>query len=205
MPGTDPQPTTVGVERHMRYAPRLVPAGSAPPDALVEALIASPPASPLGEHALIPQVAWMVERDGDFVHVPASERGDLEAMRGSAIETMLDGELTSEPLDLPGVNFATTGAYAAELLLDPDHLDKIHELLGAKAYLAAVPRRGRLLVGGVGGGVEGMTAFVALARSEHEASPAVDRISPVTLFVRDGAPTAVVGELQLIALAATQQ
>jgi hypothetical protein len=190
----------------MRYAPRLVPAGSVPADALVEPLIEQPPASPLGEHALIPQVAWMVERDGRFVHVPASEHGALDEMRGSAIETMLDGELTSEPLaHLPGVNFATTGGYAAELLLDRDHLDKIHELLGARGYLAAVPRRGRLLVGGVGGGIEGMQAFVAHARTEHDAAPAGDRISPVTLFVRDGAPTAVVGELQLIALAATQQ
>ena len=44
----------------MRYAPRLIPAGTAPRDALVEALIEDPPPSPLGEHELIPQIAWMV-------------------------------------------------------------------------------------------------------------------------------------------------
>src|SRR4051812_26303461 len=101
-----------------RYAPRLVPAGSAPRDALVEPLIEKPPRSPLGEHELIPEVAWMIETDGGFVHVPASQRSDLEAMRGYAMVTMLDEELTNESLDqLPGVNLATNGTYAAELLL----------------------------------------------------------------------------------------
>ena len=55
-----------------RYTPRLVPAGSAPAGSLVEPLIEHPPKSPLGEHALIPEVAWMVERDGVFVHVRPS-------------------------------------------------------------------------------------------------------------------------------------
>jgi hypothetical protein len=185
-----------------RYAPRLVPAGSAPKDALVEALIENPPKSPLGEHELIPQVAWMIERDGTFVHVPASEREDLEAMRGFAQVTMLDGELSNEALeDLPGVNLATNGTYAAELLLDRDHLAALHSILGGKLYLTGVPRRGRLLVGGVGAGMEGMRSFVARVRREHEEAPAAERISPVTLLVRDAAPTAVVGELQLAALA----
>jgi hypothetical protein len=187
----------------LRYAPRLVPAGSAPADALVEPLIVDAPTSPLGEHELIPQVAWMVERGGTFVHVPASERGDLDAMRGSAIETMLDEELENEALEqLPGINFATNGPYAAELILDTDHLDEIHNLLGGKVYLAGVPRRGRFLVGGVGGGIEGMRTFVAFVQSEHDDAPAADRISPVAMLVRDGAPQAVVGELQLLALEA---
>lgn len=186
----------------MRYAPRLIPPGSAPRGALVEPLIESLPTSPLGEHELVPQVAWMVEQDTGFVHAPASAASDLEAMRGSAIETMLDGELASEPLEhLPGVNFATNGTYAAELLLDHDHLVAIHDILGAAGYLAAAPRRGRLLVGGVGGGIDGMKRFVDHVKHEHDAAPREDRISPVTLFVRDGAPTAVIGELQLIALA----
>jgi len=68
-------------------------------------------------------------------------------------------------------------------------------------YLAGVPRRSRLLVGGVGGGIEGMRAFVAHVRREHDEAPADTRISPITMLVRDGAPTAVVGELQLGALA----
>ncbi len=186
----------------MRYAPRLVPPGSAPPDALVEPLIADPPKSPLGEHALIPQVAWMVERDGAWHHVPASAQADLEMMRGLAIETMLDGELAREPIEsLPGVNFATTGTYAAELLLDRDHLTAIHDIVKAAGYLAAAPRRGRLLVGGVGGGIDGMRQFVEHVRQDHETASSAERISPVTLFVRDGAPTAAIGELQLIALA----
>jgi hypothetical protein len=46
-----------------------------------------------------------------------------------------------------------------------------------------------------------MRAFVDRVRREHDAAPAADRISPVTLLVRDGAPKAVVGELQLVALA----
>lgn len=185
-----------------RYAPRLVSPGTTPSDALVEPLIESPPTSPLGEHELIPHVAWMVEHDGVFVHVPASERGDLEAMRGSAIMTMLDGELLNEVLEqLPGVNLATSGTYAAELLLDHDHLAAIHEILKAKVFLAAAPHRGRLLVGGVGGGIEGMRAFVEHVRREHDAAPTIARISPVTLLVRDGAPKAVIGELQLTALA----
>ena len=66
----------------MRYAPRLIPAGSAPEGALVEPLIVDPPKSPLGEQELIPQVAWMVERDGTFVHVADSERAQIEMMRG---------------------------------------------------------------------------------------------------------------------------
>ncbi len=186
----------------LRYAPRLVPPGTTPLDALVEPLIANPPKSPLGEHELIPQVAWMVERDGTFVHVPASERAELELMRGAAIMTMLDGELANEVIEhVPGVNLATSGAYAAELLLDGDHLAALHEMLGAKVFLAAAPRRGRLLVGGVGGGIDGMRKFVEHARQEHDAAPLAERISPVTLLVRDGAPTAVVGELQLAALA----
>ena len=77
----------------LRYAPRLIPAGPAPKGALVEPLIENPPTSPLGEHELIPQVAWMVERDGTFVHVADSERAQLEMMRGSAELTKLDGEL----------------------------------------------------------------------------------------------------------------
>ena len=186
----------------MRYAPRLVPAGSAPAYALVEPLIADPPKSPLGEHALIPQVAWMVERDGAFVHVPASQRAQLDEMRGYAMVTMLDGELTNESLDdLPGVNVATNGMYASELLLDVDHLGALHTILGGRIYLAAAPRRGRLLVGGVGAGIEGMSTFVAHARREHDDAPVADRISPVTLLVRDAAPTAVVGEVQLAVLA----
>lgn len=185
-----------------RYAPRLVPAGSAPKDALIEPLIANPPKSPLGEHELIPQIAWMVE-DGDaFVHVPASERDELEAMRGLAQVTMLDGELENEALDrVPGVTLATNGLYAAELLLDRDHLTALHQILSSKVYLAGAPRRGRLLVGGVGAGIEGMRSFVALVRREHDDAKAADRISPIALLVRDGTPTAVVGELQLAALA----
>jgi hypothetical protein len=169
----------------LRYAPRLIPAGSAPEGALVEPLIADPPTSPLGEHELIPQVAWMVERDGTFVHVADSERVEPEIMRGSAELTKLDGELSNEALDhLPGINAATNGEYAAELFLDRDHLAAVHQILGFKVYLAGAPRRGRFLIGGVGAGIDGM-----------------DRISPVTLLVRDAAPMAVVGELQLAALA----
>ncbi|MGE0548845.1 MAG: hypothetical protein AB7R00_17380 [Kofleriaceae bacterium] len=186
----------------MRYAPRLVPAGSAPSDALVEPLIQNPPKSPLGEHELIPEVAWMVERDGVFVHVPASEGADREAMRGYALVTMLDEQLSNEAFDdLPGINIATNGVHAAELLLDHDHLTALHEILSAKVYLAGVPRRGRLLVGGVRAGVEGMRTFVARVRREHDDAPVSERISSVTLLVCDGAPTAVVGELQLQALA----
>ena len=80
----------------MRYAPRLIPAGSAPPGALVEPLIAAPPPSPRGEHTLIPEVAWMLEQDGEFVHVPAAERAQLEVMRGYAELTKLDGTLANE-------------------------------------------------------------------------------------------------------------
>jgi len=190
----------------LRFAPRLIPAGSAPEGALVEPLIAHPPTSPLGEHALIPQVAWMVERDGAFVHVPDAERAQLEMMRGSAELTKLDGELVNEALDdLPGVCIATRGAYAAELLLDRDHLAALHDILGVRLYLAAAPRRGLLLVGGVGAGIDGMRAFVARVQHEHDAAPVADRTSPVTLLVRDAAPTAVVGELQIAALAATTQ
>jgi hypothetical protein len=186
----------------MRYVPRLVPAGSAPEDALVEPLIEHPPTSPLGEHELIPQVAWMVERDGVFVHVLASEREEPETMRGFAMVTMLDDELSNEALEqLPGINLATNGEYAAELMLDRDHLAELHKILGGKVYLAGVPRRRRFLVGGVGAGIEGMRAFVAHVRREHDEAPASERISPITLLVRDGAPTAVVGELQLAALA----
>lgn len=186
----------------MRYAPRLIPAGSAPDDALVEPLIAKAPPSPLGEHELIPQIAWMVERDGTFVHVPASERSQLELMRGYAELTKLDGDLSNESLDdLPGVNIATNGEYAAELFLERDHLAALHDILGLQLYLAAAPRRGRFLVGGVGAGIDGMRAFVDHVRREYEAAPAADRISPITLLVRDAAPTAVVGELQLAALA----
>jgi hypothetical protein len=186
----------------LRYAPRLVPPGTTPRDALVDPLIDKPPTSPLGEHGLIPQVAWMVERSGTFVHVLVSEHSAIEEMRGSAVETMLDSELVSEALEqLPGVNFATNGTYAAELLLDGDHLAEIHELLKAKVYLAAAPHRGRLLVGGVRGGVDGMRMFIEHVRREHDAAPTANRISPVTFLVREGAPKAVVGELQLIALA----
>ena len=185
-----------------RYLARLVPAGSAPADALVEPLIEDAPRSPLGEHELIPQVAWMIEHDGAWHHVPAGDLEPREIMRGLAMVTMLDGTLANETLDvLPGVHVATTGAYAAELLLDRDHLAELHRIFGGKVYLAAAPRRGRLLVGGVGGGVEGMRAFVANARREHDGAPEAERISPVALLVRDGAPTAVVGELQLVALA----
>ena len=186
----------------LRYAPRLVAPGTSPPEALVEPLIEDPPTSPLGEHELIPQVAWMVERDGAFVHVLATERADLEAMRGSAIETVLDGELASEVLeDVPGDTVATPGTYAAELLLDGDHLAEIHGILDAKVYLAAAPYRGRFLFGGVRGGVDAMRAFVAHVGREHDAAAPLERISPVTLLVRDGAPQAVIGELQLVALA----
>lgn len=185
-----------------RYVPRLIPAGTAPADALVEPLIANPPPSPLGEHERIPQVAWMVEHDGDFVHVPSSESADLEVMRGLAQVTMLDGELSNEALEeLPGTNIATNGAYAAELFLDRDHLTALHEMLGARVYLAGAPRRGRFLVGGVGAGMEGMRAFVAAVRREHDEAPTDQRISPIAILVREGAPTAVVGELQLGALA----
>ena len=185
----------------LRYAPRLVPAGTAPPDALVERVIEDPPQSPLGEHELVPVVAWMVERDGVFVHAPAADRADLELMRGSAILTMLGADLAHEALEgLPGVTFAATGPYAAELLLDRDHLAGMHDILQAKVFLAGVPRRGRFLLGAVRGGIEGMRAFLAQVRREHDAAPLADRISPVAMLVRDGAPTAVVGELQLIAL-----
>lgn len=186
----------------LRYAPRLIAAGSAPAGSLIEPLIADPPKSPLGEHELIPQVAWMVERDGAFVYVLDAERDLLEVMRGSAELTKLDGTLTNESLDdLPGVNIATVGEYAAELFLDGDHLAAVHQILGHKVYLAAAPRRGRFLIGGVGAGLDGMRAFVEHARREHQAAPAAEQISPVTLLVRDAAPTAVVGELQLAALA----
>src|SRR5262249_1318264 len=153
----------------LRYAPRLIPAGSAPNGALLEPLIEHPQPSPRGEHALIPEVAWMVEREGTFVHVDDAERAHLDLMRGSAELTKLDGELSNEALDdLPGVNVATNGAYAAELLLDRDHLAALHDILGVELYLAAAPRRGRLLVGGIGAGIDGMRTFVDLVRREHD-------------------------------------
>ena len=186
----------------MRYAPRLLPPGTAPRDALVEPLIAHPPASPLGEEKLLPQVAWMVEEDGELVHVLAGHGEERDVMRGHAMITMLDGELANEVLEqLPGVNVATTGTYAAELLLDPDHLAELHRIFGGKVYLAGVPRRGRFLAGGVGAGIEGMRAFVAHVRREHDEAPEAARISPVAVLVRDGAPTSVIGTLQLAALA----
>lgn len=185
-----------------RYLARVISAGSAPAGALVEPLVENPPASPLGEHAQLPDVAWMVERDGRFVNVLAADAEDLEVMRGSALLTMLDGELANEALEeLPGVTLASNGAYAPELLLDPDHLAQLHQMFGGKVYLAAAPRRGRLLVGGVAGGIEGMRAFVARARREHDEAPATERISPVSILVRDGVPTSAIGELQLAALA----
>lgn len=185
-----------------RYVPRLIPAGTAPVDALVVPLIANPPPSPSGEHELIPQVAWMVEHDGELVHVPSSERADLDLMRGLAQITMLDGELSNEALeDLPGTNVATNGTYAAELFLDLDHLTALHAMLGGRVYLAGAPRRGRFVVGGVGAGVDGMRSFVELVRREHDEAPTDQRISPITILVRDGAPTAIVGEPQLAALA----
>ncbi len=190
----------------LRYVPRLVAPATTPLDALVEPLIQNPPASPLGEHELIPLVVWMVERDGNFVNVPASERSELDEMRGSAMVTMLDGELANEVLEQsPGVHLATRGDCAAELLLDRDHLAELHKIFGAKVYLAGAPHRGWLLVGGVGSGIEGTRMFVQHVRSEHDAAAVADRISPVTLLVRDGAPTAVVGELQLLALAQAGQ
>lgn len=186
----------------MRYAPRLIPAGSAPEGVLVEPLIVAPPTSPLGEHELIPQVAWMIERDGVFVHVADAERAQLEVMRGYAELTKLDGELATETLDdAPGVNLAIHGLYAAEILIDRDHLATIHDILGLKAYLAAAPRRGRFLLGGMAAGIEGMRAFVDRVRREHDAASVTDRISPVTLLVRDAAPRAALGELHLAALA----
>lgn len=186
----------------MRYAPRLIPAGTAPDDALLEPLIADPPVSPLGEHQLIPQLAWMVERDGVFVHVLAHEGEAPDVMRGFAQVTMLDGELSNETIErLPGINVATTGDYAAELLLDPDHLAQLHTIFGGKVYLAGVPRRGRMLAGGIGAGIEGMRAFVAHVRREYDETPPIARLSPVTLLVRNGVPTAAIGELQLAALA----
>lgn len=185
-----------------RYVPRLIPAGTAPADALVEPLIANPPPSPFGEHELIPQVAWMVEEDGHFVHVPSTERTELELMRGLSQITMLDGELSNEALDdLPGANVATNGTYAAELFLDHDHLTALHGMFGGKVYLAGAPKRGRFVVGGVGAGVDGMRSFVAFVRREHDEAPTDQRISPITILVRDGAPSAIVGELQLGALA----
>lgn len=45
-------------------------------------------------------------------------------------------------------------------------------------------------------------AFVDHVRREHDDAPPPARISPVAMLVRDGAPTAVLGELQLNALAA---
>jgi len=114
---------------------------------------------------------------------------------------MLDGDLTNEVVaQAPGV-FATTGTYAAEILLDRDHLTRLHAILGANAYLAAAPRRGQFLFGGVRGGLAGMRGFVDHVQREHDAAPAADRISPVALLVREGVPTAVVGALQLVALA----
>jgi hypothetical protein len=185
-----------------RYAPRLVPAHSAPRDALVEPLIANPPTSPLGEHTLIPQIAWMVERDGAFVHVTSSDHPDLEMLHGLAMLTMLDGELENEVLEaLPGIALATNGLYASELFLDRDHLAELHAMLGGHVYVAAAPRRGRFLMCGGGAGIDGMRAFVDFVRAEHDAAPLADRISPISLLVRDGRPTAVVGELQLAALA----
>ena len=183
----------------LRFAPRLVRAGYAPEGALVEPLIENPPRSPLGEHELVPQVAWMVERDGAFEHVPASERGGLEMMRGAAELTKLGSELSNEALEeLPGVTIATTGDYAAELLLDRDHLAALHGILGSRVYLAGAPRRRRLLVGGVGAGLAGMRAFVDRVPREHEERPARSGSAPSRCSC---ATTAVVGELQLAALA----
>jgi hypothetical protein len=122
-------------------------------------------------------------------------------MRGLAILTMLDGELRNEVLEEVPRGLATNGEYAAELLLDRDHLETLHDVFVAKAYLVGTPRRGRLLVGGVGAGMEGMRIFVEHVRREHDEASNSERISPVTLLVRDGAPKAVVGELQLIAIA----
>src|SRR5207237_2663721 len=99
-----------------------------------------------------------------------SDRAQLEMMRGSAELTKLDGELSNESLDhLPGVNAATNGEYAAELFLDGDHLAAVHQILGHKVYLAAAPRRGRFLIGGVGAGIPGMRAFVGHLRRQSDA------------------------------------
>ena len=56
-------------------------------------------------------------------------------------------------------------------------------------------------LGGMAAGIGGMRAFVDRVRREHDAASVTDRISPVTLLVRDAAPRAALGELHLAALA----
>ena len=155
----------------LRYVPRLIPPGSAPDGALIEPLIENPPTSPLGEHELIPQVAWMVERDGTFVHVSDSERAQLDLMRGSAELTKLEGELSNESLDaLPGINLATNGEYAAELLLSMmTGLDFDRQHFGVP-HRASAKARGRW----AGFAVDAFLRAFAPATPDHESpAPAV--------------------------------
>ena len=95
----------------LRYVPRLDPAGTAPRDALVEPLIENPPAR--REHELIPDVAWMVERDGAFVDVPAAARAELEMMRGSSIVFRLIGTTMNDVEITPPSYFSDVAAHAA--------------------------------------------------------------------------------------------
>ncbi|MEQ1570369.1 MAG: hypothetical protein ABMA64_32340, partial [Myxococcota bacterium] len=151
----------------------------------------------------LPVVVYGEDRQATFAVLEASsvDRG-AEALAAEALRNLAEVEVELERVEVgpPGLApsaalvlaAASGGFYAAEKLLDPVFLARIHELLGGDALAVGVPCRGLLLATRADQSGDRIGWFAALVRQRHD-DAGDQRISPAVLLVDRGVVTGYVG------------
>ena len=136
-----------------------------------------------------PVIAWT--HGDDYIGRDA----DLDAVRAEA-----QGYVDTLDADYEALDEHVIAYNQCELLLHPEFRATMQG--GLPILLIGAPRRGRLLVGGIGGGLASMEAFVAQVSREYEAAPPAARVSGLALGVSDGVVTCVLDHYGLHAVRA---
>jgi hypothetical protein len=147
-------------------------------------------APPALRQALTAVGARLVEEGGE-----ERELGDLgslgqplDDLSSQALRNLRDEEVQVERVEVQGLVLVavTGGFYAAEKLLDPELLRKLHRMLGAELIAVAAPARGLLLATTAQQAPEQLGLFAIVAQRRFEEA-GQQQISSAVLLSHDGA------------------
>lgn len=141
------------------------------------------------DHEELPVVVYGEDGEATFaVYDRSSLPAALDELARQARENLAEEPAQVEKFTVEGLTVAAVGGgfYAAEKLLDPAFVRRMHRLLGAEVLAAAVPARGTLLFTDATQEADKIGLFAIVARRRFEdAGP--QQISPAVVLVQDGA------------------
>jgi hypothetical protein len=124
-------------------------------------------------------------------NTPAAE---IERLRASALENNRKHPVHVERVEVDGepLLFVHGHYYAAERLLDPEFVRDLAAQLGTELLLAAVPKKGLLMVQRAAVSPERVAAFRNVVRGQLEGAQPTERLSPALLLAQaDGSVVGV--------------